>query len=156
MGGSAEFEIQAEWSWCGSCGWLRDLADFILIIKVIPGSGCAITEPMRNSTLCLAGFAASKAKTASHWPQPDFRSEINLKKPINLQKKGLKELISSLILQETQIKVALSGFNLKEPVRVVFDSSPLFGPVSNILLHKQDRNPRFSCRLVNSSETHSN
>jgi len=32
-----------------------------------------------------------------------------MKKPTNLQKKGLKELISSLILRETQIKVALSG-----------------------------------------------
>lgn len=47
-----------------------------------------------------------------------------MKKPANLQKDCLKELISSLILQETQIKVALSGVNLKEPVRVVFASSP--------------------------------
>ena len=50
-----------------------------------------------------------------------------IKKPTNLQKKGLKELISSLILQDTQIKVALSGVNLKEPVRVVFASSPPAG-----------------------------
>jgi len=47
-----------------------------------------------------------------------------MEKPSNLQKDGLKELISSLILQETHIKVALSGVNLKEPVRVVFASSP--------------------------------
>ncbi|UCB45804.1 MAG: hypothetical protein JSV25_16650, partial [Spirochaetota bacterium] len=50
-----------------------------------------------------------------------------MKKPANLQKKGLKELISSLILQETQIKVALSGVNLKEPVSAVFASSPPAG-----------------------------
>ena len=50
-----------------------------------------------------------------------------MKKPANLQKKGLKELISSLILQETQINVALSGVNLKEPVRVVFASAPPAG-----------------------------
>ncbi|MFW6138460.1 MAG: hypothetical protein ACOC7U_04725, partial [Spirochaetota bacterium] len=50
-----------------------------------------------------------------------------LKKPVNLQKKALKELISSLILRETQIKVALSGVNLKEPVRIVFASSPPAG-----------------------------
>jgi hypothetical protein len=48
-----------------------------------------------------------------------------MKKPANLQKKGLKELISSLILREMQIKMALSGVNLKEPVCVVFASSLL-------------------------------
>lgn len=46
-----------------------------------------------------------------------------MKNPADLQEKGLKELISSLILQETQIKVALLGFNLKELVRVIFVSS---------------------------------
>jgi hypothetical protein len=50
-----------------------------------------------------------------------------MKKPANLQKKGLKELISNLILQETQIKVALSGVNLKEPISAVFASSPPAG-----------------------------
>lgn len=47
-----------------------------------------------------------------------------LNQPENGIKKGLKDLIASLILQETQIKVALSGVNLKEPVRVVFASAP--------------------------------
>jgi hypothetical protein len=48
-----------------------------------------------------------------------------MKKPANLQKQGLKE-----------------------PVRVVFASSPPFGPVSNILLHSQDRKyPEFSSSL---------
>jgi len=45
-------------------------------------------------------------------------------KTCNMQKKGLKELISSLILQETQIKVALSGVNLKDTVSAMFASSP--------------------------------
>jgi hypothetical protein len=79
-----------------------------------------------------------------------------MKKPANLQKKGLKKLICSLILQETQIKVALSGVNLKEPVRVVFASSPLIGPISNILLHSQDRKyPQLPLGLKSSSEFHS-
>jgi hypothetical protein len=71
-----------------------------------------------------------------------------MKKPANLQKKGLKELISNLILQETQIKVALSGVNLKEPISAVFASFPPLGPATNILLHKHDRNPKFSCNLT--------
>jgi len=64
----------------------------------------------------------------------EYRSWIHgvMKKPANLQKKGLKELISSLILRETQIKVALSGVNLKEPVRVVFASSRWDEPEANI------------------------
>jgi hypothetical protein len=49
-----------------------------------------------------------------------------MKKPANLQKKGLKELIFSLILQETHIKVALSGGNMQEPVSAVFAPSPQF------------------------------
>jgi hypothetical protein len=59
----------------------------------------------------------------------EYRSWIHsvMKKPANLQKKRLKELISSLILQETQIKVALSGVNLKEPISAVFASSPRSG-----------------------------
>jgi len=58
----------------------------------------------------------------------DYKSWMHgvMKKPANLQKKGLKELISSLILQETQIKVALSGGNMKGPVSAVFASSPQF------------------------------
>ena len=86
----------------------------------------------------------------------EYRSWIHsvMKKPANLQKKGLKELISSLILQETQIKVALSGVNLKEPISAVFASSPLIGPISNILLHSQDRKyTQFPRCLKSSSHT---
>ena len=39
-------------------------------------------------------------------------------------KTGLQGLIASLLLADTQIKLALSGVPLKEPVRLLFASSP--------------------------------
>ena len=73
-----------------------------------------------------------------------------------MQKKGLKELISSLILRETQIKVALSGVNLKEPVSAVFASSPQTGWIVELLhvysssnqSHQRKRNSHITIEIL--------
>jgi hypothetical protein len=39
-------------------------------------------------------------------------------------KLGIHELISRLLLMDTEMKLALSGVDLKEPVRVVFAFAP--------------------------------
>ena len=50
-----------------------------------------------------------------------------LNQPSDMLKNELQAMLASLVLGETQIKLALSGVHLKEPVRMVFVSAPPHG-----------------------------
>lgn len=63
----------------------------------------------------------------------DYSSWITevLSEPQERQKDGLQELIASLTLEETKMKLALAGVNRKEPVLLPIAPAPRVGRVSN-------------------------